>query len=182
SPFVRGLVLAADQFLVRRDRTDRAEPGSTVIAGYHWFNDWGRDTMIALPGLTLATGRAADGAAILRSYAGFVSDGLLPNNFPDRAGTTPGYNTADAALWFVQAARAWHETTADDNLIDELLPTLREIIDRHIEGTRFGIGADPTDGLLRAGEPGLQPTWMDAKTNDRVVTPRMGKPVEINAL
>jgi len=182
SPFVRGLVLAADQFLVRRDRTDRAEPGTTVIAGYHWFNDWGRDTMIALPGLTLATGRAADGAAILRSYAGFVSDGLLPNNFPDRAGTTPGYNTADAALWFVQAARAWHETTADDNLIDELLPTLREIIDRHIEGTRFGIGSDPTDGLLRAGEPGLQLTWMDAKINDWVVTPRMGKPVEINAL
>jgi predicted glycogen debranching enzyme len=182
SPLVRRLVLAADQFLVRRDRPDGAEHTTTVIAGYHWFNDWGRDAMIALPGLTLATGHAEEGAAILRSFAGFVSDGLLPNNFPDRAGAAPGYNTADASLWFVHALRAWRDATSDDSLVDELLATLREIIERHIAGTRFGIGADPADGLLRAGEPGLQLTWMDAKINDWVVTPRIGKPVEINAL
>jgi predicted glycogen debranching enzyme len=182
SPFLRQLVIAADQFVVGRDRPGETEPGTTVIAGYHWFNDWGRDTMISLPGLTLATGRAVEAAAILRSFAGLVSDGLLPNNFPDRAGALPAYNTVDASLWFVQAVRAYHEATADDGLVEDLLPTLRQIIDKHIAGTRFGIAVDPADGLLRAGEPGLQLTWMDAKVNDSVVTPRIGKPVEINAL
>lgn len=175
-PAVQQLVLAADQFLVRR------EHGTTVIAGYHWFNDWGRDTMIALPGLTLATGRPEDAANILRTFALYVSDGLLPNNFPDHSGVVPGYNTVDATLWYVQAIRAYEQATADRTLVDELLPALREIAERHIAGTRYGIALDPADGLLRAGEPGLQLTWMDAKVGDFVVTPRIGKPVEINAL
>ncbi len=178
-PVVQQLVLAADQFIVRR-QTGAA--GKTVIAGYHWFNDWGRDTMIALPGLTLATGRPEDAAEILRAYAPYVADGLLPNNFPDRAGERPGYNTADAALWYILGVRAYHETTGDARLVDELLSVLRDIIDWHIRGTRHGIGMDPGDGLLRAGEPGWQLTWMDAKVGDWVVTPRIGKPVEINAL
>jgi predicted glycogen debranching enzyme len=173
---VQQLVLAADQFLVRRGQ------GTTVIAGYPWFNDWGRDTMIALPGLTLATGRSEDAANVLRSFARYLADGLLPNNFPDQAGIIPGYNTADATLWYVQAIRAYVQASGDDGLVDELLPALREIAERHIAGTRYGIGVDPADGLLRAGEPGLQLTWMDAKVGDYVVTPRIGKPVEINAL
>jgi predicted glycogen debranching enzyme len=153
-----------------------------VIAGYHWFNDWGRDTMISLPGLTLSTGRVAEGAGVLREFARYLRDGLLPNNFPDVSGQIPGYNTADASLWFVLAVRAYHAATRDNKLVDDLLPTLREILDRHIAGTRFGIGMDASDSLLRAGEPGLQLTWMDAKVGDWVVTPRIGKPVEINAL
>jgi predicted glycogen debranching enzyme len=176
-PAVQQLVLAADQFLVERRPAAR-----TVIAGYHWFNDWGRDTMIALPGLTLATGRSEEGAAILRSFAPHVRDGLLPNNFPDSGDADPAYNTVDASLWYVVAIGRHLEATGDEALLAELLPVVREIVDRHIEGTRFGIGMDPADGLLRAGEPGLQLTWMDAKIGDWVVTPRIGKPVEINAL
>ena len=174
------LTLAADQFLVSRNTDGGA--GKTVIAGYHWFNDWGRDTMISLPGLALSTGRPAEAAGILRGFARFVADGLLPNNFPDRSGAIPGYNAADASLWYVLAVRAYHEATGDDGLVDELLPALREILERHLQGTRFGIGMDPADGLLRAGQPGVQLTWMDAKVGDWVVTPRIGKPVEINAL
>jgi len=201
-PVVRQLTLAADQFIVaRRPAPDSAPPtstngtagtadaasadlaaGLTVIAGYHWFNDWGRDTMIALPGLTLATGRPQDAARILRAFAPFVRDGLLPNNFPDRTGAEPGYNTADASLWYVLAVRAYRQATGDETLVDDLLPALRGIVDRHVAGTRYGIGVDPADGLLRAGEPGVQLTWMDAKVGDWVVTPRIGKPVEINAL
>ena len=196
---MRQLVLAADQFIVARQasapspggaaspgegapRPSDSSAGLTVVAGYHWFNDWGRDTMVALPGLTLATGRPDDAAGILRAFARYVVDGLLPNNFPDVAGTDPGYNTADATLWYVLAVRAYEEATGDHALADELLPMLTEILDRHIAGTRYGIGVDPADGLLRAGEPGLQLTWMDAKVGDWVVTPRIGKPVEINAL
>jgi predicted glycogen debranching enzyme len=156
--------------------------GKTIIAGYHWFNDWGRDTMISLPGLTLATGRPADGESILRAFAPYVADGLLPNNFPDHAGVEPGYNTADAALWYVLAVRAHHEATGDETLVDDLLPVLRSIADHYAGGTRYGIGVDPADCLLRAGEPGMQLTWMDAKVGDWVVTPRIGKPVELNAL
>jgi glycogen debranching enzyme len=202
-PAVQQLVLAADQFLVRRDpeaaRGDppapdgdvgspaaraarRATAGRTVIAGYHWFNDWGRDTMIALPGLTLATGRPEEAAEILRTFARYVADGLLPNTFPDRADEPPAYNTADATLWYVLAVHAHHAATGDEALVTDLLPALRDIAHHHIAGTRFGIGVDPADGLLRAGAPGLQLTWMDAKVGDRVVTPRIGKPVEINAL
>jgi predicted glycogen debranching enzyme len=179
-PALRQLTLAADQFIVERRAIDAASP--TIIAGYHWFNDWGRDTLIALPGLTLATGRAAEGAAILRAFARYVSDGLLPNNFPDQAGQPPGYNSADAALWFAVALQRHYAATGDEQLVDELLPTLREIVDAHMRGTRYGIGVDPADGLLRAGEPGLQLTWMDAKVGKWVVTPRVGKPVELNAL
>ncbi len=179
---VQQLTLAADQFIVARHDSATGNAGKTVIAGYHWFNDWGRDTMIALPGLTLATGRPDDAAGILRTFARYVADGLLPNNFPDRDGVVPSYNTADATLWYVLAVRAYHAATGDDALVTDLLPALRDIVDRHIAGTRYGIGVDPADGLLRAGEPGVQLTWMDAKVGDWVVTPRIGKPVEINAL
>jgi predicted glycogen debranching enzyme len=180
-PIVQQLVLAADQFLVSRPLAD--DPGGrSVIAGYHWFNDWGRDTMISLPGLALATGRPVEASSILRVFARFVADGLLPNNFPDSAGVIPGYNTADATLWYVLAIRAYHEATGDDALVADLLPTLCQIVERHQTGTRYGIQVDRDDGLLRAGEPGVQLTWMDAKVGDWVVTPRIGKPVEINAL
>jgi len=178
--WIRHLVLAADQFIVRRPLPD--DPvGMSVIAGYHWFGDWGRDTMIALPGLTLATGRPEIGRRILRTFARFVDRGMLPNRFPD-AGETPEYNTVDATLWYVEAIRAYHAATGDDALLEELFPVLEEIIRWHRQGTRYGIGEDPADGLLRSGEPGVQLTWMDAKVGDWVVTPRTGKAVEINAL
>ena len=185
SAFVRDLVLAADQFLVRRDipATDGAvEVGQTVIAGYPWFNDWGRDTMISLPGLCLATGRFEEAATILRSFARFVRDGLLPNNFPDHAGDVPEYHTIDASLWYPLAIRAHAAATGSRELVDELLPTLRSILDAHVAGTRFGIGMDPADGLLHGGAEGYQLTWMDARVDGWVVTPRRGKPVEIQAL
>jgi predicted glycogen debranching enzyme len=180
-PVLQQLTLAADQFVVER-RSDGRPIGKSVIAGYHWFNDWGRDTMISLPGLTLATGRTADAAEILRTFAGYVVDGLLPNNFPDSAGAIPGYNTVNATLWYVLAIRSYYEATRDERLIEDLLPVLRDIVQHHIDGARYSIGIDPLDGLLRAGEPGVQLTWMDAKVGDWVVTPRIGKPVEINAL
>ncbi len=197
-PVMQQLTLAADQFIVERKPTPTA-PGAegkahtevgtqpqqqnkTIIAGYHWFNDWGRDTMISLRGLTLATGRAADAANILRSFAQYVRDGLLPNNFPDQSGVIPGYNTADATLWYVVSVYAYSQATKDESLVDELLPVLRNIVDAHTHGTRYHIEVDPNDGLLHAGEPGVQLTWMDAKVGDYVVTPRIGKPVEINAL
>ena len=178
--WIRRLVLAADQFLVRRPLPDDPD-GATVIAGYHWFGDWGRDTMIALPGLTLATGRTDVARKILMTFARFVDRGLLPNRFPDD-GQAPEYNTVDATLWYFQAIRAYHAATGDDGLLKDLYPTLESILAWHREGTRYGIRQDPTDGLLAAGEPGVQLTWMDAKVGDRVVTPRTGKPVEINAL
>jgi predicted glycogen debranching enzyme len=184
SPFVRDLVLAADQFLVRRDIPLGAtiEAGRTVIAGYPWFNDWGRDTMISLPGLCLATGRDDEAATILRSFARFVRDGLLPNSFPDHAGDLPEYHTIDASLWYPLAIRAHAVATGSRSLVDELLPTVRAILDAHLAGTRFGIGMDPADGLLRGGAEGYQLTWMDARVDGWVVTPRRGKPVEIQAL
>jgi predicted glycogen debranching enzyme len=178
--WIRQLVLAADQFLVRRPLADDPD-GATVIAGYHWFGDWGRDTMIALPGLTLTTGRADIARTILTTFARFVDRGLLPNRFPDD-GEAPEYNTADATLWYVEAVRAYHEATGDDGLLKDLYPTLESILDWHRDGTRYGIRVDPADGLLAAGEPGVQLTWMDAKVGDWVVTPRIGKPIEINAL
>jgi predicted glycogen debranching enzyme len=175
------LVLAADQFLVERRASDGQALGHSVIAGYPWFSDWGRDTMIALPGLTLATGRPELAASILRTFAGFVSEGMLPNRFPD-AGETPEYNTVDATLWyFVAVERAWRRTR-DRSLLDDLYPVLREIVAAHERGTRYQIRVDQGDGLLYAGEPGVQLTWMDAKVGDWVVTPRIGKPVEVNAL
>jgi glycogen debranching enzyme len=155
--------------------------GRTVIAGYPWFSDWGRDTMIALPGLTLATGRPADARGILRTFARFVDQGMLPNRFPD-AGETPEYNTADATLWYFEAVRAYHAATGDLETLRELFPVLREIVLWHIRGTRYGIKVDLADGLLAAGQPDVQLTWMDVKIGDWVVTPRAGKAVEINAL
>jgi predicted glycogen debranching enzyme len=178
--WIRQLVLAADQFVVHRPLAGDPD-GMSVIAGYHWFGDWGRDTMIALPGLTLVTGRPEVARRILTTYARFVDRGMLPNRFPD-AGEAPEYNTADATLWYVEAVRAYHAATGDDVLVRELYPTLDAIVAAHRAGTRHGIGEDPADGLLHAGEPGVQVTWMDARVGDRVVTPRIGKPVEINAL
>ena len=176
--WVRQLVLAADAFVVQRGE------GHSLLAGYPWFGDWGRDTMISLSGLTLATGRPAIGAQILRTYARHLHDGLLPNRFPE--GPEPlgehDFNTVDATLWFVEALRRHHEATADRELISAMLPALRQILDAHCSGTRHGIHRDPEDGLLHAGEEGLQLTWMDAKVNGEVITPRIGKPVEVNAL
>ena len=194
--WIRHLVLAADQFVVvraagrstdkasetRSRRPAAADPdGMTVIAGYHWFGDWGRDTMIALPGLTLATGRPDIARRILTTFARFVDRGMLPNRFPD-AGEPPEYNTVDATLWYVEAVRAYHAATTDDGALKELWLVLEEIVRWHHEGTRHGIHVDPADGLLASGEPGVQLTWMDAKVGDWVVTPRTGKAVEINAL
>ena len=181
--WVRQLILAADQFVVRRDVPDAPEhsDGKSIIAGYHWFGDWGRDTMIALPGLTLATGRADIAKQILLSFARYVDGGMLPNNFPD-AGGRPEYNTVDAALWFFEAVRQYFAATQDTDTLARIFPVMAQMIDAHVAGTRYHIHVDQADGLLYAGEPGVQLTWMDAKVGDRVVTPRVGKPVEINAL
>lgn len=179
-PQVKHLLLAADQFIVKREAIGEEESHS-VIAGYHWFGDWGRDTMISLPGLTISTGRTGIARSILRTFARYVDQGMLPNRFPD-LGETPEYNTVDATLWYFEAMRAYHTATNDDALLNELFPVLKEIIDWHMRGTRYQIHADPGDGLLYAGESGVQLTWMDAKVGDWVVTPRIGKPIEINAL
>jgi predicted glycogen debranching enzyme len=183
------LVLAADAFVVEpagrvqeaaHARAEGDEP-RTVIAGYHWFTDWGRDTMISLEGLTLATGRAAEGASILRAFARHVRDGLIPNLFPE--GNSEGlYHTADATLWMFHALDRYVTETGDFAILRRLLPTMQEIVRQHVRGTRFGIGVDPADGLLRQGAGGYALTWMDAKYEGWVVTPRRGKAVEINAL
>jgi predicted glycogen debranching enzyme len=177
--WIRRLVLATDQFIVAR--SGASSDGKSVIAGYPWFGDWGRDTMIALPGLALATGRPAIAAQVLRTFARFISDGMLPNRFPD-AGEAPEYNTADATLWYFVALHEYLQFTGDIALARELWPALQEILEWHRRGTRHGIAMDPLDGLLRAGETGTQLTWMDAKVGGWVVTPRSGKAVEINAL
>ena len=183
------LVLAADQFLIlpagRVEEAARARAAGdevrTVIAGYHWFTDWGRDTMIRLEGLTLATGRHAEAGWILRTFAHYVRDGLIPNMFPE--GEKEGlYHTADASLWFFHALDRYLRATGDRETLRAVLPALRAIVQQHLSGTRFGIGMDPQDGLLRQGAVGYQLTWMDAKVGDWVVTPRRGKAVEINAL
>jgi predicted glycogen debranching enzyme len=178
--WVRQLILSADAFLVARPSSGESGP-CTVIAGYPWFSDWGRDTMIALPGLTLATGRPQIAWAILRAYARYVDGGMLPNAFPD-GGAPPEYNTVDAALWYFEAARQTFSAARDLGALRQLFPILQEMIDAHVRGTRFGIRVDPADGLLAAGQPGVQLTWMDAKIGDWVVTPRIGKPIEVNAL
>ena len=181
--WVRQLILAADQFVVRRDMPDDPEDtdGRSIIAGYPWFGDWGRDTMIALPGLTLATGRPEIAKKIVSSFARYVDGGMLPNNFPD-AGGQPEYNTVDAALWFFEAVRQYFAATQDTETLARLFPVMAQMVDAHVAGTRYQIHVDQADGLLYAGEPGVQLTWMDAKVGDWVVTPRIGKPVEINAL
>ena len=178
--WVRRLVLAADQFVV--ERAIPGEPqGRSIIAGYPWFSDWGRDTMIALPGLALATGRPELARTILATFARFVDQGMLPNYFPDQ-GEPPAYNTVDAALWFFQAVRSYVETTGDLKFLAEVHPTLEDIGAWYERGTRYGIHMDPADSLIAAGDDGVQLTWMDAKVDDWVVTPRRGKPVEVNAL
>ena len=183
------LVLAADQFIItpagRAEEQARAraagEEVRTVIAGYHWFTDWGRDTMISLEGLTLCTRRYREAAYILRTFAHYVRDGLIPNMFPD--GAREGlYHTADATLWFFHALERYVRLTGDETTLRLLLPQMVDIVAHHLRGTRFGIGVDPRDGLLKQGAEGYQLTWMDAKVDDWVVTPRRGKPVEINAL
>jgi predicted glycogen debranching enzyme len=180
NPAVQQLALAADQFIAARP-LDGASDAKTILAGYPWFGDWGRDTMIALPGLCLVTGRPWLARNILRTFSRFVTEGLLPNQW-SRAGEIPLYNTVDAALWYFEAVRQYFDATSDIGLLHELYPVLGGILDAYVRGTRYHIRVDPADGLLHAGEPGVQLTWMDAKVGDRVVTPRIGKPVEINAL
>lgn len=177
--FVEQLALAADQFIVRRGVA--ADSGYSIVAGYHWFGEWGRDTMIALPGLLLATGRTAEARAVLVTWSQFVDEGMLPNEFP-ADGDAPTYNSVDSSLWFIEAVRQYVQRSGDDVTLRALFPVLREIIAKYRDGTRYGIHADPADGLIYAGEAGVQLTWMDAKVGDWVVTPRIGKPVEINAL
>lgn len=194
--WVRQLVLAADSFLFRRpigslagqgaDGGTRgggsmAGEGESVIAGYPWFGDWGRDTMIALPGLTLPTGQFTAARRILQTFARYVDGGMLPNWFPGD-GQAAEYNTADAALWFIESWRAYVAATGDWAALQESYDVLAGIVEAYAQGTRFNIRVDPADGLLHAGEPGVQVTWMDAKLGDWVVTPRVGKAVELNAL
>jgi len=178
--WVTRLVLAADLYRIARPLSDMPD-GHTIIAGYPWFSDWGRDTMIALPGLGLVVGRFYRALPVLETFARCVDRGMLPNVFPE-AGTAPQYNSVDAALWFIEAWRAYVEASGDETALGRVFPVLASIVDNYTKGTRFGIAADPADGLLRAGEPGVQLTWMDAKVGDWVVTPRIGKPVEVNAL
>ncbi len=171
---VKQLVLAADQFIVKRGEL------KTIIAGYHWFSDWGRDTMIALPGLCLSTKRYEDAKNILEAFAGSVSQGMLPNRFPD-FGEQPEYNTIDATLWYFNSIYHYYKHTNDADFISKILPVLHDIIGWHYKGTRYNIHVD-SDNLIYGGEDGVQLTWMDAKVGDWVVTPRKGKAVEINAL
>lgn len=205
-PWISRLVLAADQFIVNRSVTrfpphgaanlqdDLADSavtpefperevlhGKTILAGYPWFSDWGRDTMISLPGLTLTTGRSDVARSILRIFAFYVSQGMLPNRFPD-VGEEPEYNTVDASLWYFEAIHQYYLATQDDDLLAELFPVLADMIDWHCRGTRYNIHLDPADGLLYAGTSDTQLTWMDVKVGDWVVTPRQGKPIEVNAL
>ncbi len=176
-PLLARLDLAAEQFLVRD-----AEGQPTVIAGYPWFADWGRDTMIALPGLLVARGRLDEARDVLERFLAWVDDGVIPNRFPDGPGE-PEYNTADATLWLFQAVHAWLEAGGDPTFLrDEVYPAAAELLDAYRRGSRHGLRVDPRDGLLVAGDPGTQLTWMDARVGDRVATPRHGKPVEVNAL
>jgi predicted glycogen debranching enzyme len=183
------LVLAADQFITfpgtRPEESVLARASGdealTVIAGYHWFTDWGRDTMISLEGLTLCTGRHQEAREVLRTFARYVKDGLFPNHFPEGERTAI-YNTVDATFWYFHALDRYYQATGDRETLQMLYPMLELVIDHHIKGTRFGIGVDPKDGLINAGAEGYALTWMDAKVGDWVVTPRRGKPVEIQAL
>ncbi|MGQ3887624.1 amylo-alpha-1,6-glucosidase [Legionella sp. CNM-1927-20] len=183
------LILAADKFIITpQTRIEdsilaHAEGNEvhTIIAGYHWFTDWGRDTMISLEGLTLCTGRHKEALWILKTFTHYVKDGLIPNMFPE-GGNEGLYHTADATLWFFHAIDRYLTMTNDYSELPYFLPTLKEIIQWHERGTHFNIGMDPKDGLIKQGQEGYQLTWMDAKVGDWVVTPRRGKAVEINAL
>jgi predicted glycogen debranching enzyme len=183
------LILAADQFIVQPGSRPEeqvlarasGDEARTVIAGYPWFGDWGRDTMIGLEGLTLCTGRHQEAKAILRTFAHYIKDGLLPNLFPEGERKAL-YHTADATLWYFHALDRYVRLTNDHDTLMTLYPILKGAILNHYHGTHFGIGVDHSDGLLRAGAEGYQLTWMDAKVDDWVVTPRRGKPVEIQGL
>ncbi|TAH24284.1 MAG: glycogen debranching protein [Cytophagales bacterium] len=173
--FTKNLALAADQFLVKRGDL------KTIIAGYHWFSDWGRDTMIALPGICLVTGRLSEAKKIIQAFAKSVDMGMIPNRFPDE-GEVPEYNTVDATLWYFVAIKKYYDYSNDKTFVtEEILPVLEEIIAWHYRGTRYHIQVD-SDELIYAGQRGVQLTWMDAKVGDWVVTPRQGKAIEINAL
>lgn len=169
------LINAAQQFIVKDQKNHWR-----IIAGYHWFGDWGRDTMIALPGICLETGNGEAAKAILLRYSQYISNGLIPNRFPDGGGAAE-YNTIDASLWYFIAVYRYFESTNDVDTIKTLLPVLSEILAWHVKGTHYGIKVDD-DSLLQGGEPGVQLTWMDARVGDVVVTPRHGKAVEVNAL
>lgn len=173
-PMLQLLTLSADTFRVRNHER------STIIAGYHWFTDWTRDTMIALPGLCLATGQRDFAREVLNSYARYMDQGMLPNRFPDQF-DTPEYNNVDGTLWYFQAVYDYLRRGWDADFATEILPVLESMVAHHQAGTRHHIRVDE-DGLLFAGEPGVQLTWMDAKIGNFVVTPRIGKPVEVNAL
>jgi predicted glycogen debranching enzyme len=185
------LTLAADQFIVVRPSAEEGESNGTnvrlspdsktIIAGYPWFTDWGRDSMISLPGLLLSTGRYSEARGLLKAFTSYIHKGLIPNRFPDD-GQAPEYNTADATLWMFYALGRYLVATNDWSLLKELFPKLAEIIQWHVQGTTYGISMDPNDHLLRAGVPGSQLTWMDARVGNQTITPRCGKPVEINAL
>ena len=175
-PLVARLSAAADQFVVLR-----ADGLPTIVAGYPWFTDWGRDTMISVPGLLVARGRLAEARDVVRGFLRHLDQGLVPNRFPDR-GERPEYNTVDGTLWLFQAVHALEQARADPGFLAEIHPAVREILSWHERGTHHGIRVDPADGLLVAGDAGTQLTWMDARVGDRVVTPRHGKPVEVNAL
>jgi predicted glycogen debranching enzyme len=186
--WIEQMVLAADQFIVARPSLEEPN-GKTIMAGYHWFGDWGRDTMISIPGLTIATGKADVARTILRTFAKYIDRGMLPNRFPDAIGKNPQqkaevleYNTVDATLWYFEAVRHYYQASEDDKFLEEIYPILADAIEWHCRGTRYNIHLDGADGLLYAGEAGVQLTWMDAKIGEWVVTPRIGKPIEINAL
>jgi predicted glycogen debranching enzyme len=175
-PLAAQLVVAGEQFRVARATQQR-----TVIAGYHWFADWGRDTMISLPGLAMRPGSLWEARAVLDTYIRYLDHGLIPNRFPD-GGEAPEYNTIDATLWLFQAVAAYLRASGDWRFVAERLDALEGIIEWHVGGTRHNIGMDHRDGLLAGGEEGYALTWMDARVGDWVVTPRRGKPIEINAL
>lgn len=177
--WIQQLTLAADQFIVSRPLRDQPD-GKTIIAGYPWFGDWGRDTMISLRGLTLTTGRPAIARQILLTFSRYLDRGLLPNLLPD-GGEMPEYNAVDAILWYFEAIRCYFNQSQDFEFLRTIYPALTEVIAWFRRGTRYNIHLDE-DGLIYAGEAGVQLTWMDAKVDDRVITPRIGKPVEINAL
>ncbi|MEO0899209.1 MAG: amylo-alpha-1,6-glucosidase [Bacteroidota bacterium] len=175
-PMIQRLTLASDQFIVKR-----GEDLKTIIAGYHWFTDWGRDTMISLPGLCLATGRYEDAKKILKAFALNTSQGMIPNRFPD-GGEAPLYNNIDATMWFFVAIYKYALASRDFQFVlDEILPVMEDILSWHKKGTRYNIKMDK-DGLLSGGTEGEMLTWMDARVGDWVVTPRIGKAVEVNAL
>ncbi len=181
SEALHDLVVAADQFVVRvLDEGQGTAPSVGIIAGYHWFEEWGRDALISLPGLLLVTGRYAEARALLQRYARLVDHGMLPVRLPD-AGTPAQYESIDASLWYFQALHHYLRTTGDDDLLTAVYPTLVEIVRTYQDEARFGIAVDD-DGLLAGGFPGLALTWMDARVDGWVVTPRRGKPVEVNAL